>query len=182
MEALEISAALQSFNGDQNLGRANLYELRGGYVLLDYGHNPAAIAAVGRMAQEWGTGEKICVLGLPGDRTDELLADSAREAARVFGHVILREDDDLRGREPGQLATILHEIIELEHPDVRCSIIPDETEALASAVQEIRPGDIVVAFCERLERSREFLQSHGAKPVSAVVVTPELEPAPIAAA
>lgn len=182
LEPTDIAAGLESFNSDQNLGRANLYELGGGYVLLDYGHNPAAIDVVGRMVESWGTGEKTCVLGLPGDRTDELLADSARAAAAVFDRIILREDDDLRGRKDGELATMLHNLLKLEDPDVLCSIVTDEIEALGIAIEDVREGDVVVAFCERLEKSREYLKANGAKPVSNVTSRPEVWRAPSAAA
>src|SRR5205085_5517457 len=39
----QAAAALQSFRSEiHNPGRANIYEIRGGHVMIDYGHNPDA--------------------------------------------------------------------------------------------------------------------------------------------
>ena len=43
-------------------------------------------------------------MNAPGDRRDEDYDEMGRLAAPHFDHVILRDDEDLRGREPGEVS------------------------------------------------------------------------------
>src|SRR5262249_18603394 len=89
-------------------GRLNIFDDHPFKVILDYGHNPAAVRAmadlVGRLGVE---GRRLCVLAGPGDRRDEDLREMARIAAGAFDYIILRRDDELRGRGPEEVPRIL---------------------------------------------------------------------------
>ena len=62
-------------------GRLNVYDDHPFKVILDYGHNPAAVAAMADLASRLKvTGRRICVLAGPGDRRDEDIRDMARTA------------------------------------------------------------------------------------------------------
>ena len=81
-------------------GRMNIFDEHPFKVILDYGHNPAAIKCmvdlVDRLTVE---GERICVLSTPGDRRDEDVEEIAQIVANgQFQHVIVRRDDHRRGR------------------------------------------------------------------------------------
>src|SRR5262249_57609724 len=70
----EVAAALKGFRGDlHNAGRAGLFEIRGGYALLDYGHNPDAFAAVCQLAAQWRGRRLTGVIGVPGARAAMVL-------------------------------------------------------------------------------------------------------------
>jgi len=121
------------------------------------------------MAMRWGRGRRVtAIIGLPGDRSDTLLEESARVAACGFNRITIREDADLRGRKPGELPKFLKRVIEESHPDKEVKIIPDELEAVAEALNEMEPGEVLVAFCERPLEVRRFLESRGAVPVNAI--------------
>ena len=80
----EVAAALKEFRGDlHNAGRAGLFEIRGGYALLDYGHNPDAFTAVCQMAAQWRGRSVTGVIGVPGDRDDMVVEQAGRAAARA---------------------------------------------------------------------------------------------------
>src|SRR5205085_1646411 len=93
--------------GRDNPGRANLYAAGAGFVMLDYGHNPAAFDAIGRMAMRWRGRRLTGVVALPGDRLDSVIREAASIAARVFDRVIVREDHDLRGRASGEVPRLI---------------------------------------------------------------------------
>ena len=69
----------------QTPARNNIFDEHGFRVILDYGHNPAAIQAmtdlVGRLEV---TGRRIVVLAAAGDRRDEDIAEMCRIAAKAF--------------------------------------------------------------------------------------------------
>jgi cyanophycin synthetase len=150
----------------QGAGRVNIYALRGGYVVVDYGHNPAALRAMCRMISQWHASYTTAVLAVPGDRNNALIEESARAAMCGFDRVIVREDRDLRGRQPGEVAEILSRVIREERPERPVEIILDELDAVAAAVSSMQPEEVIIAFCDRVEEVTEWLLQQGAQPVT----------------
>ena len=89
------------------MGRVNVYRMRDGYVVVDYGHNPAALRAVCRMVAHWSR-NVTAVLTAPGDRSDSLVEESALSVrVAVWPASSFAKDLDLRGRQPGEVAQLL---------------------------------------------------------------------------
>jgi cyanophycin synthetase len=171
--AYEVSSAhlrnsLRSFNSNDNPGRANLYKVKSGYVMVDYGHNPDAFAAVCRMAARWNDRRVTGIIGVPGDRDDSVIKQAGQVAARGFHRVIIKEDDDLRGREKGAVAKLLCQAVNDESPDTECHIALDEVEALRSEIDGMQDGQVIVVFYDTLGPMMKLLESVGATPVSAI--------------
>jgi cyanophycin synthetase len=161
--------ALLSFRSDaSNPGRANLYRVGGGYVMLDYGHNPEAFEAVCRMAAKWEDRRVTGIIGVPGDRDDCVVEQAGRVAARGFHRIIIKEDKDLRGREPGEVARLLCEVVNDECPGTECHVVLDEVEALRAELGSIRDGQVVVCFYDKLAPVLSTLQEFQAVPVAAL--------------
>jgi cyanophycin synthetase len=164
-----VGASLARFRSDaENPGRANLYKVGGGYVMVDYGHNPDAFEAVCRMAARWEDRRVTGIIGVPGDRDDSVVEQAGRVAARGFHRVIIKEDKDLRGRAPGEVAKLLCEAVNDEWPGTECRIVLDEVEALRAELQELQQGQVVVIFYDKLEPVLSALEEHGALAVAAI--------------
>ena len=164
----QIRAGLRSFSsGRDNPARANLYAVKGGYFLFDYGHNTRAIEAISETAANWPASIRTCIVGLPGDRADHILQEAAQAVARGFDRVIVREDCDLRGRAKGDAPRLVVEAIRRERPDVEVEVIEEEFAAMDRAVGRMQPGELVVAFCENCGGVRAYLERVGAIPASA---------------
>ncbi|HEV2883042.1 MAG TPA: cyanophycin synthetase [Pyrinomonadaceae bacterium] len=164
-----IAAALKTFdNAEHNPGRANLYQVGAGYVMVDYGHNPDAFDAVSRMAALWHGRRVTAILGVPGDRDDSLIEESGRIAARGFHRIIIKEDKDLRGRRKGEVAGLLCRTVNAESPGRECLTVLDEVEAFSDELREMKQGDVVVVFYDKLEPVLEVLAQHGAVPVTSI--------------
>src|SRR5215813_567943 len=165
----EVADALKGFSGDlHNAGRAGLFEVREGYALLDYGHNPDAFTAVCQLAAKWKGRRVTGVIGVPGDRDDLVVEQAGRAAARGFERIIIKEDRDLRGRRKGEIADLLRRAVTSEAPGRDCRIVLDEIAALRTAIEEIEPGDVVVIFYETLEPALSSLKQLGATPAQSV--------------
>ena len=165
----EAAAALKEFRGDlHNAGRAGLFEIRGGYALLDYGHNPDAFAAVCQMASQWGGRRVTGVIGVPGDRDDMVVDQAGRAAARGFERIIIKEDMDTRGRRRGEVADLLRRAVVSEAPGRDCRVILDEIAAMRAAIEEIEPNDVVVIFYEKLDPALSLFEQFGARPAQSV--------------
>ncbi|HEY0079684.1 MAG TPA: cyanophycin synthetase [Pyrinomonadaceae bacterium] len=168
-------SALSTFQSDSsNPGRNNLYKVGGGYVMIDYGHNPDAFKAVCRMTSLWQGRRVTGIIGVPGDRDNSLIEEAGRVAARGFHRIIIKEDKDTRGREPGEVANMLCRIVGEEAPERECQTILDECEALRIELRKIREGDVVVLFYDELEPVLEVLREAGAQTASAIeLVAPQ---------
>jgi cyanophycin synthetase len=161
-----IAASLASFRGEShNAGRTNLYQVAGGYVLVDYGHNPDAFTAVCRMAARWRERCVTAVIGVPGDRDNTVIEQAGRVAARGFQRVIIKEDEDLRGRRRGEVARLLSQAAQNEIPQCECRVVLEEAEAFKTAMAEMQPGELVVVFYEKLDHILAALRERGAVPV-----------------
>jgi cyanophycin synthetase len=165
----EVGASIARFRSDEeNPGRANLYRVGSGYVMVDYGHNPDAFLAVCRMAAKWEGRRVTGIIGVPGDRDDSVIERAGRVAARGFHRVIIREDTDLRGRPSGEVARLLCEAVNDEWPGTECRVVLDEIEALREELRALEDGQVVVIFYDKLEPVVRLLEEYGAHPTSAL--------------
>lgn len=151
-----------------NPGRANLYRLNGGHVMVDYGHNSDAFDAICRMAANWKDRRVTGIVGVPGDRDDEVIVHAARVAAKGFNRVIVKEDRDLRGRDRGAVASLLCDTVREVSPATHCEVVLDELEALRRAVSEMVRGEVIVLFYEKLQPIQSVLEEYSAQPVSSL--------------
>jgi cyanophycin synthetase len=158
-----------------NPGRANLYRLNGGHVMVDYGHNTEAFDAICGLTSTWNDRRVTGIITIPGDRDDSIIDRAARVAARGFNKVIVREDHDLRGRKQGDIAKIVCRAIEEVSPGTECEVVLDEIEALRTAVRQMIKGEVIVLFYEKLLPIQKALQEMAAQPVMSL---PPLSPAP----
>jgi cyanophycin synthetase len=135
-------------------GRMNIFDEHLFKVILDYGHNPAAVEAMCELVDRLEVaGRRICVLAAPGDRRDEDIRDIGRIAAGHFDRYICRRDDGLRGRGPDEIPHLLREAL-LGHgvaPE-QIVMIPDEQAAIDRALREAEPGDLVLLFADAITR------------------------------
>lgn len=163
-----IAFALTSFRGDSdNPGRANLYAVGGGHVMVDYGHNPDAFHAVCRMAARWEGRRVTGIIGVPGDRDDHLIEEAGRVAARGFHRIIIKEDQDRRGRVRGEVAKLLCQAVSDESPNTECLIVLDEVEALRAELQKMNEEQIAVILYDQLAPVLEVLAEYDARPTDA---------------
>ena len=160
----DIRQALASFTPCQaNPGRGNMYRAGASPVIVDYGHNEAALAATGAMVSEvWG-GQPAAALTLPGDRRDDLVRQSAAAVAARFGTVVVYEDDDKRDRRPGEMTELITGALRAARPDIVCEQAATATQALSRALA-LADGAPVLFVYEKLALAREALAAAGAEP------------------
>lgn len=159
--------ALGEFGGVQtNPGRTNLYRVGEGYVLIDYGHNPDAFTAICAMTTRWQGRRITGIVGVPGDRADSVITQAAQVAACGFESIIIREDHDLRGRKPGEVADMVFEAMQAYLPEGSCTIIHDEAAALSMALDTMIPDEVIVMFYDSWEVVQAVLNKYEAIPAT----------------
>ena len=156
-----IRQGLRTFvlSADQTPGRMNLFNLGTHHALVDYAHNPASYEAIGGFVGNWN-GQRLGVIGGPGDRRDEDLMELGEIASRVFDRIIIKEDDDKRGRESGSAADFILKGVLQSNPNAQTEIILNETEALETALTQVEAGGLVVIFPESVSRAIAHIQRH----------------------
>ncbi len=129
-------------------GRMNVYDEHPFKVILDYGHNPAALKAMAALADQLEVkGRRLCVVAMPGDRRDEDIIDGAAALAGHFDHFICKADDRRRGRGHDEVPQMMRQaLINNGVDDAAITIIPDEVEAVTAALEQAAPGDLLVVF------------------------------------
>src|SRR5215467_6132186 len=168
----DIREALSTFTpGAVNPGRGNVYAVAAGPaasaaagpVLVDYGHNAAALHATGQMVAAVWSGEPVAAITLPGDRRDDLVTESAEAIATWFGTVIVYEDDDLRGRQPGEMRELIAGAMRKVRPGVHVTFADGPAEELNAAVA-LAAGAPVLLLYEKLDPALAALDALGATP------------------
>jgi cyanophycin synthetase len=189
----DIRQGLRTFSTSfyQAPGRLNLFELDGVKVLIDYAHNPHGLETVGEFVDRMTSGQppagppgmpswtanlKVAVIATPGDRREEDMRELGRVAARFFDEVIIREDHNLRGREPGETAAfVLEGVRQAQRSGARTGhveVLLDEMEATRRALDRSRSGDLVllcvdyVATVWKELEARRAARVQGARPLS----------------
>jgi cyanophycin synthetase len=168
-----IRQGLRTFTADffQTPGRLNFYNEHPFRVLLDYAHNAHGMQAMTRLIRGLAVhGRRIGVIAAPGDRRDEDIAGLATAAAPAFDLVLIREDDNRRGRPPGEVGELLrHGLVAAGFPaDCIAPEIYPEEQAVAKALDIARAGDLLVIFGDNLGRVWDQIVSYrGARPEGA---------------
>lgn len=152
----DIQHGLRTFDTTffQAPGRTNIFDEHPFKVILDYGHNSAAVKAMCRMVDGFDPPDRrICVLAGPGDRRDEDIRGIARTTAGHFDHYICRRDDGLRGRQPTEVPEMLRdELLAAGVPGERIDVVPEEAAAVDHALRMARPGDLLLIFADNVTR------------------------------
>ncbi|MCX8229592.1 MAG: cyanophycin synthetase [Planctomycetota bacterium] len=163
VELEEIRHGLRSFDTTffQAPGRMNIYDDHPFKVIMDYGHNPAAVRAMVELCERLDTkGRRIVVLAGPGDRRDQDIREMAALCAGKFDYYICRRDDTLRGRASDEVPLILREaLLENGVDSSAIAVIPEEEKSVQSALEMAEPNDLILVFVDAISRTWKQIQN-----------------------
>ena len=186
----DIRGALSDFvPARANPGRGTVYAasaFRNGSaqpspVLVDYGHNAAALLATGELVRSAWSGHHVAALTLPGDRRDDLVAESAEAIASCFATVVVYEDEDLRGRAPGEMRELVAAAMRKARPDIVIRHARDARDALHQAVM-LAAGGAVLFIYEKFAAAMAALDALDATQANDTAAVPIVPAPPIGAA
>jgi len=160
-----IRRALERFgrSPEDNPGRANVIELGGVHLFLDYVHNPHGMAALAAALERYPARRRLVLLGQAGDRDDASIRELARAALTLRpDRVVLKEMDAyLRGRAPGDVTRLMTSaLIDAGYPGEAIAAAPTEVDAVRNALTWAAPGDLLVLAIHQDRRAvMAFLDS-----------------------
>ncbi len=174
----DIRAGLRTFSTNYHLapGRLNQIEVNGVTVFIDYAHNPAGLNALGEFigsytddldarGSEIHKRRRIGVVGTAGDRRDSDIIELGETAAQHFDLCVVKEDRNLRGRRPGEVAELVEQgVREAMAAGARAKEVVgliDEIEAVRVALARAEIGDVVAICADQTDAVYTELESLG---------------------
>ncbi len=153
-----IARALSTFTSDHATvpGRFNVSDMARVQVILDYGHNAAALRALGQAVKALPPRRTVLMIGLPGDRRDDDLSATI-EATLPWAdeYVLYDQENDRRGRAPGEMPRLLQRCVPAQVPS---QVADSQAEGMSLAWQRVRPGDRLVVIPAEVDGAFEQLQ------------------------
>ncbi len=149
-----IRQALRSFvpSSESTPGRINIFKFKEFTVVIDYAHNPHGVKALGKFIKTF-EGFKVGIITGVGDRRDEDIISLGEEAARAFDEIIIRHDDDMRGRTYEDVDGLLRKGILKVDAVKAISYYGDECEAIEKAIRNGKPGSVIVLLIDKVARA-----------------------------
>ncbi|RYM32821.1 cyanophycin synthetase [Brumimicrobium glaciale] len=155
----DTRAALETFipSPTQTPGRLNVFEFNKFTVLLDYAHNPAGMRALKQFVDSFDSTEKVGIISGIGDRRLEDNREIGSVAATMFDKIIIRQDKHLRGKTEEQIIAMVLEGINQENSSMETTIIPSERDAIIHAVENAKPGSLIVISSDVIPEALELV-------------------------
>ena len=153
VEINQLAAGLYSFqvSAETTPGRLNYFHFKEFDLLVDYAHNPHGMSALGQYLDNLSATSKLGIITGVGDRRDEDIRELGGVVAGIFDEVIIRLDEDLRGRKHQEIVELLKTGIKAVSPLCKIKVIRDELQAINYAIRHSRPGQLIVVTTEKIK-------------------------------
>jgi cyanophycin synthetase len=159
IEVGHIVNALHSFTPsyENTPGRVNMFHFKNFSIILDYAHNMHGITALGTLIRNISASFKIGIISAPGDRRDSDIMNIGKISAEIFNKIIIRVDEDPRGRKPVEIVDLLHTGIKSRNKNLPVEIIAGESDAVSYALTSAPRGSLIVHLSENIKRIHDLI-------------------------
>jgi cyanophycin synthetase len=159
-EGIKLSLATFIPSAAQTPGRMNIFEFSKFKVLIDFAHNPTSYRGIEDFLGSVDATRKIGIISGVGDRRDEDIKECAVIAARMFDHVIIRQEKHLRGRTEREITDLILEGLQEGDASVTHEVISLEVEAIKHAISLAEEGTYIVALSDAIDNAIDIVQSY----------------------
>ena len=128
--------------------------------MIDFAHNASGYKGVEEYLQSVTATKKIGIIAGVGDRRDEDIKECAAIAARMFDHIIIRQEKHLRGRTEEEIINLIMEGIAESGKEVTHEIIKKEVEAIKHAIDNAEDGSFITALSDVVTNAIEIVQEY----------------------
>ena len=158
----DIKSSLETFipSAAQTPGRMNIFNFKNFKVMIDFAHNPSGYLGIEDFLQSVDSTHKVGIIAGVGDRRDEDIRECAAIAARMFNHIIIRQEKHLRGRTEDEIINLILEGIKSQNRDVTYEIVPKEKDAIKHAISLAKEGSFITALSDVITNAIEVVQEH----------------------
>jgi cyanophycin synthetase len=85
----------------------NIFDFKEYKVMIDFAHNPDGFNGVKEFLTTIDSPYKIGIITGTGDRRDDDIRAMGKISARMFDHIIIRQDKFLRGRQADDIVRLI---------------------------------------------------------------------------
>ena len=158
----DIKAPLETFipSAAQTPGRMNIFNFKNFKVMIDFAHNPSGYLGVEDFLHSVSSSHKVGIIAGVGDRRDSDIIECAAIAARMFDHIIIRQEKHLRGRTEEEIINLILQGIKSQNKAVTHEIISKETDAIKHAISIAKEGSFITALSDVITNAIEIVQQH----------------------
>jgi cyanophycin synthetase len=157
----QICSGLEAFRGgpDEVPGRFNVLEVRGRTVIVDYAHNPSAVAALAVALDHFPHARRSAVF-TGCNRCDDEVVEIGTLLGNAFDRVVLYEDRGHSGRRDGELNALLRRGLAAGRRVAEVIEGAGELAAVQAALEAARPGELVVLGIDSFDQVLAILREH----------------------
>jgi cyanophycin synthetase len=154
-----IRLALRSFvpSPEFTPGRMNIFKFQDFDFMIDYAHNAGGFEELGKFLSSVKASSKVGIVAAVGDRRDEDIRLVGVYAARLFDQVIIRHDNDLRGRTKEEINKLILEGMAQVDPSREPVIISEEIEAIQYAIHNATKDSFITVCTDKVHKSIEYV-------------------------
>jgi cyanophycin synthetase len=154
-----IKTALKSFipSPEQTPGRMNIFSFRRFKIMLDYAHNRDGLIHLKEYLDQVPASVKVGIITSPGDRREEDIINVGRSAAQIFDEIIIRHDDNTRGRSKEQISQLIKQGIKSVKASMPVNIISGELESIQYAMDMARENSFIVVCVDKVQACLEYV-------------------------
>ena len=174
-----IRSRVESFTADIDKvpTRFNILEIQGATVIVDYGHNADALAALIPVIDQFPHQRRTCVYTTPGDRRDCDMVRQGELLGNAFDRVVLYEYRDRRGRADGEIFHHFRIGLAKSKRVTQVDEVRGADEAAEFALRRAEPGELILLQSYTVDETVSFLRQY----VESIAPEPALDDSLVAA-
>jgi len=157
-----IRTALETFSShlEGSPGRFNLLEVHGATVVVDYGHNTSALAAILDALKHFPHARRRALYSAAGDRRDCDMIELGRMLGDHFDAVLLYEDRYVRGRAEGEIMRLMRQGVEQGRRVGNVEEIRGSIAAVERALCTVEPGELLLLQADEIDVTVDYLKGY----------------------
>ena len=127
--------------------------------MIDFAHNPDGYNGIKEFLSHVDSPYKIGLIAGTGDRRDDDIRENGRIAATMFDHIMIRQENHLRGRTKEELIRLVTEGIKEVDPNKSYEIVESgNADSVAYAISKARPGSFIVSLGDAVDGAIPIVQ------------------------
>jgi hypothetical protein len=146
----------------------SLYRVGPGYALIEPQRDLSAFRAASELAVRFDPRQCCAVASVPGDVPDAVAVAIGRLIARSFHRIVVKDDQDRRGRKPFEIPLLLAEAVLDVRPLAACPIYQDERRAICQSIEVMTANEIVFIFAEDAMLAHATIKDRGGCPMARI--------------
>ncbi|HEY7884432.1 MAG TPA: cyanophycin synthetase, partial [Cellvibrionaceae bacterium] len=160
LELDSIRKALKTFelSYENTPGRLNIHKNGGITAIMDFAHNPESLRELVELSEKFpSTGKRLIAISCSALSSDELIRETARQAAGKFDHYICKNFKECPVRLASEVPLLLKEGLVAGGVDPSSiSTFEDPMQGVVALIDMARQGDVVILTTGRVHRDEHW--------------------------